>query len=234
VLSERTRVLVIGGTRGTGKEITARLHARGASVRVLARDVSRAAAVLGEQAEVVAGDVTKPDSILRAIDGVGHVIFTAGVTKRPVGEKPIIAVEYDGVVNTLAAARAVGFTGRFLYMTAIGVVRVSLESLVLNTIKGNTLLWRRRAEGVIRDSGMPYTIVRCGVLSNTARHRGIMISQRNHRMSLLKRISRIDAAAVFVEALDNESTVGTTFDAYWSCRAAEEPLPILFSRLQPD
>lgn len=230
----RVPILVIGATKGTGREIVSRLTRDGVAVRALARNGSRADVTLAGEAEVFHGDITKPETLSAALDGVSHIIFTAGVTKRPASERSIIAVEYHGVSNTLDAARETGFRGRFFYMTAIGVTRHSIESIALNAIKGNTLYWRRRAEQLIRQSGVDYTIVRCGVLTNATRHRAVELSQIDHRMSLLRRISRSDAAEVFVQALRYPSAIRATFEAYWSSRPAVESWDVLFSRLQPD
>ncbi len=184
--------------------------------------------------EIAQGDVTRPETLAPAMREVRHVIFTAGVTKRPASQRSIVAVEYEGVRNTLAAARQVGVSGRFLYMTAIGVTRHSFESIALNLIKGRTLVWRRRAEDEIRGSGVDYTIIRCGVLRNTppGRH-AIEISQLNKPMALWRRIGRADAAEVFVQALQHPATRGTTFDALWSCRRGPTEWDRLFSRLRP-
>lgn len=227
-------VLVIGGTRGTGKEIVSRLLRDGYAVRVLARDVVAARTLLGNNVDIVRGDVTKPETLLPAFAGASHAIFTAGVTKRPARERSVIAVEYEGVKNTLSAARATGFAGRLLYMTAIGINRHSVASTALNLIKGNTLKWRRRAEAEIRRSGVDYTIVRCGVLTNADALGGIEISQRDLRMSLRRRISRSAAAELFVHALSYPSTSRTTFDAVWSRDTPREPWEVLFARLCAD
>ena len=94
-------------------------------------------------------------------------------------EQLIVATEYQGVLNVLAAARQAGFRGRFLYMTAIGVITPSLSAALLNLFKGNTLRWRRRVEDDIRASGVDYTIIRAGVLLNSpGGKRAIEVSQR--------------------------------------------------------
>jgi RHS repeat-associated protein len=63
--------------------------------------------------EVVVGDITKADTLPDAIKDVDHVIFTAGVTQRPAGERLTSATEYDGVKNAITTARKTGFNGRF-------------------------------------------------------------------------------------------------------------------------
>ena len=233
--SPESRVLVIGATRGTGTEIVSRLLRDGFTVRALARDEHRARTRFGERVEVIPGDVTRRETLVRAVRGAQHVIFTAGVTKRPASERLIVSVEYEGVINTLDACNAGGMTGRFLYMTAIGVTRHSIASIALNLIKGRTLVWRRRAEERIRASGLDYTIIRCGVLTNAppGRH-AIEMGQRDYPLAPWYRIGRADAAEVFVQALQHPATRRTTFEAVWSRGRPQTDWNALFSRLRPD
>ena len=161
----RQPILVIGGTRGTGLLAARRLQQQGNPIRLLARAPERAAALFGESVEIVNGDLTKPETLPSAICDARHIIFTAGCRSGyPVREARVKAVEYEGVRHTLAVARALGFAGRFLYMTSSGVGSSSLAARCLNLWKGNTLVWRRRVEDEIRASRLKYTIIRAGVL----------------------------------------------------------------------
>ncbi len=165
-------VLVIGGTRGTGLLIVRRLIGQGTFVRVLARDPARATALFGTTVDIVPGDLTKEHTLPAAVDGVTHLVLTAGRRSgHPARERNIIATEYEGVLHALAAAQRTGFKGRFLYMTSSGTARTSLFSVMLNIYKGHTLKWRRRAEDAIRSSGLAYTIIRAGMLRSRGRGR---------------------------------------------------------------
>lgn len=230
------RVLVIGATRGTGLLIAQRLTQAGVAVRALARDPARATDALGPSVEVVAGDITRPESIPPAIEKVSHVVFTAGRrSNRPATEEAVRDTEYQGVVNTLHAARAMGFNGRFLYMTAIGASTRSFAAAFLNLFKGNTLHWRERAEGEIRSAGVDYTIIRCGVLSDApAGEHVIELSQTRLPLSLRYRIARGDVAACFVAALDHPRASRATFEIVWGHRGTPEPWLRMLDRLQPD
>src|SRR5213594_1734192 len=148
------RVLVIGATQGTGYLIVNLLLRDGYRVRALARNEAKAKEKLSSPVEVVVGDITKLNTLPTAMKDVDHIMFTAGVTQRPASERLIIATEYEGVKNTLAAARNARFTGRFLYMTSIGVAKPSLGATLLNLVKGNKLKWRKLAEEEIRRSGL--------------------------------------------------------------------------------
>ena len=209
-------VLVVGATRGTGFLVARLLLQRGHRVRALARDPVRGAAVLGSDVEVVAGDVTKPETLTGAVQGVDHVIFTAGVAVGMRRERTIIATEYRGVLNTLDALKSAGFRGRFLYMTSIGVTQPSVAAAFLNLIKGNTLRWRARAEEAIRESGVDYTIVRAGILVNgPAGRRAIEVHKEPLPLSPKYKIARADVAAAIVDALQRPDASRTTFDVVW-------------------
>lgn len=231
----RRRVLVIGATRGTGLLIAQRLQERDAQVRVLARDPARARLLLGSDVEIVAGDLTKEATLPPALRGAQDIIFTAGCRSgRPVRERKIKATEYQGVVNTLAAARRAGSAGRFMYMTASGVTSRSFWTFALNVYKGNTLVWRRRAEDAIRASGLAYTIIRAAMLTNRAGGtRAVRVTQAPLPLSPRHRISRADVADVFVAALSHPRAARATFEVEWGS-GRREPLSALLDELAPD
>ena len=229
-------VLVIGGTRGTGLLIARLLDGHGVAVRVLARDPVRAAPQLGGRFDVVRGDITKKDTLPPAIAGVRHIVFTAGRRSgRPFAERQIRETEYHGVLNSLNAARDAGFTGRFLYMTASGIETRSFWSFALNVYKGNTLVWRRKAEEAIRASGVAYTIIRTGVLLNRpAGMHAITVTQSPLPLSPRYRIARADVAEVFVAALEQPRAARTTFEVVWGDGPRQRDWAKQLERLTPD
>ncbi len=229
------QILVVGGTRGTGLLIVRLLLRDSYRVRALARNPRQATPRLGSDVEIVPGDITRPETLPSAVGNITHIIFTAGVATGPAREKLIIATEYDGVLNTLAAARKAGFGGRLLYMTSIGVTKPSLSAAVLNFVKGNTLRWRKRAEDEIRASGVNYTIIRAGFLLNRPGDgRAIEVGQESLPLAPRYRIARTDVAETFVEALKHPSTARTTFEVVSGRGPRREHWDLLFSRLKPD
>ena len=229
-------ILLIGGTRGTGLLIARLLLQQGAPIRVLARDPARARRELGPAPEVIAGDITQEETLLPAVTGAAHIIFTAGCRSGlPVTRSQVRRTEYEGVVNTLDAARRVGFDGRLLYMTASGAAIDSFWSLALNIWKGNTLAWRERAESAIRASGLAYTIIRTGMLTNRAGGRqAIVLTQEPLPLSPRYRLARADAAAAFVAALRHPRTVRATFEIVEGKGDASPHWPDLLDRVRPD
>jgi uncharacterized protein YbjT (DUF2867 family) len=226
-------VLVTGAAGGTGRLVVRRLLDEGQRVRALVRDADRAREAIGDGAEIVGGDVTRSESLLPPLEGVDHIVYTAAVTSRTAGEALVRATVHDGVLNTIEAARAAGFRGRFVLMGVLGTTRGSPLSFGLNLAKGRTLTWRRRAEEALRRSGLDWSIVHAAILVDAATSsRGIVLGQPPRRMWPWTRISRADAAEVLVQALRHEEARNTTFDALWggSSRRWDE----LFAGLRGD
>jgi uncharacterized protein YbjT (DUF2867 family) len=210
-------VLVIGGSRSTGLHAAHVLRRKAIPVRVLARDPAAASARLGPHVQVMRGDVTRQGTLAPALAGVSHVIFTAGVRSgRFARQRVVRATEYEGVLNTLEAARAQDFRGRFVYMTSIGVTRRSVFVVGLNLWKGNTIVCRRRAEDAIRASGMDYAIVRAAFLLNRrADTRAIRIRQTESALTLHECVARADVAEALVAAVYHPAASRATFEVKW-------------------
>jgi uncharacterized protein YbjT (DUF2867 family) len=235
-MAENDRVLVIGGTRGVGSLIARVLLRQGCGVRVLARKPDTAAPHLGPDIDVVAGDITKPDTLLPAVQGCANIIFTAGVhSGRFARESLVRDTDYQGVLNTLDAARQSGFTGRFVYLNSIGVATPSLAATLLNLIKRNTLVWRARVEDQIRACGIDYTIIRVGFLTNQrGGQSAVEVSQGALPLAPRHRIPRADAAEIFVAAMQHPRASRTTFEIVSGQGRPREPLDHLLDRLRPD
>ncbi len=71
------RVLVTGGHGFVGSHLVRRLLAGGDRVRCLVRRDGVPEHLTGLPVEVVVGDVTRPDSLVRAVDGVDEVYHLA-------------------------------------------------------------------------------------------------------------------------------------------------------------
>src|SRR5512143_821565 len=115
-MSTRLTVLVVGATGSIGRLVVEEALREGHAVRALVRNPGKARQ-LPPEAQVVVGDVTRPDSLPGAVDGLDAVVFTLG----PDGAGKVGAetVDYGGVRNVL---RALGSRpARLALMTAIGV-----------------------------------------------------------------------------------------------------------------
>lgn len=235
-MSAGNPIVVIGGSRGTGLLIARLLASRGEPVRVPARHPAAAFRRLGSNVQVVAADITKPDTLPSAVGGATAIVLTAGVPSGLLARQAFVrATDYEGVRNVIAAAQRTGFAGRLLYLNSCGVTRPSLAATLLNLIKGNTLRWRRLAEEAIRTSGLDYTIIRVGFLVNRpGGKRRLLVTQDALPLAPRYRIARADVAEVFVAALGTARASRTTFDVVWGPGAATTAVPELLRHLEPD
>ena len=98
-------VLVTGATGLIGNAIARRLAARGDTVRALVRDPEKAAKLLPPEVKLVRGDVTAPDSLPAAVQGVDHVFHAAGMPEQWQPDESIFdRVNRQGTVNVLKAS----------------------------------------------------------------------------------------------------------------------------------
>ena len=167
-----------------------------------------------------------------------RIIFTAGVhSGRIAPRKPRSGqTDYQGVLNTLAAAREAELRGRFLYMNSIGVTTPSLAASLLNLLKRNTLVWRRRVEDE-HPSRVVWTTRSFAWASSPTAPRGqraVEVSQGSLPLAPRHRIARADVAEAFVAALPHPRASRATFEIVWGKGPRRADWGALLSRLQPD
>jgi len=68
-------ILVIGATGNIGAEVTRQLVAKGVGVQALVRDKAKAEAVLGTKVHLVAGDLSRPETVAAAMDGADKLFL---------------------------------------------------------------------------------------------------------------------------------------------------------------
>lgn len=135
-------ILVTGATGNVGGKVLSLLRADGHKVRALTRDPDRAAFDTGPDLEVVAADLGRPETLAPALDGVQKVfLMSLGANK----------ATHDA--HLVAAAREAGVE-HVVQLSTLGVE-------MAGDPKTNPLgHWHRVAEEALRDSGVPWTILR--------------------------------------------------------------------------
>ncbi len=146
-------VLAVGATGSIGSLVVEEALRQGHSVRALVRSPEKARS-LPQETEIAIGDLTRPSTLAPALEGIDAIVFTHG--SDGAGKVGSENVDYGGVRNILTALGPQ--SARIALMTAIGVTNRT-GSYNVSTESHD---WKRRAERLVRSSGLPYTIVRPG------------------------------------------------------------------------
>lgn len=224
------RVLVVGATGGTGKEVVRQAIARGWLVRALVRDEARARASLGPDVELVVGDVRTGVGVEAAVRGVDYVVSALGSNVRNDPENTPERVDYGGV-RDLAKSAAAADVRHFVLVSSMGVTH---EDHPLNKMFANILQWKLKGENALRASGVPYTVVRPGGLTNTPGGAAPVRFRQGDDISVPGRVPRADVATVAIEALGRATAMGKTFELVSAEGDGGNDWEALFSGLKTD
>ncbi|MFD4039923.1 NAD(P)H-binding protein [Streptomyces sp. NPDC058605] len=186
--------------------------------------------MLPADAELVVGDVTRPETLPEAVPGADAIVLTLG--SFGTGTSSPEMVDYAGVRNVLTALPSLdGARLRGALMTSIGATTRSSSY-------GHLLEWKRRSERLVRASGLTYTIVRPGWFDmNGPDEQRLEFLQGDRRRTGGPAdgcVARADTARVLVAALTAPEAAGRTFELVAEQGAAPSDLGPLFAALDQD
>ncbi|KAK9817215.1 hypothetical protein WJX72_011179 [[Myrmecia] bisecta] len=177
-LEPGAKVLVAGATGGVGQLVTAKLLDRGYKVRAISRSQEKVQQVFGANPpaglEVVFGDARESSNLESFVDGVDAVCCCTGTTAFPSnrwkGNNGPKQTDYEGVKNLVTACLGQAYgpkahIKRFLLVSSAGVERSGKFPYVILNLFG-VLKWKGEGEKVLLASGLPYTILRPGRLTD--------------------------------------------------------------------
>jgi uncharacterized protein YbjT (DUF2867 family) len=220
-------VLVAGAAGRTGRAVVRQLVAAGHPVRAMVRSGPGLAEWSSETVSVVVADVRQPQTLAKAMDGVALAVVAIGASRGDPANGPE-QVDFAGVRNLAVAARQAGLR-RVVLVSSAGVTH---EDHVLNRMFDNVLRWKARGEMALRESGVPYTIIRPGGLTDQGGAQGgIRIEQGDAGGGY---ISRADVARACIAALFSAEAENRTFEVYAGGRASPVNWDETFRALEPD
>lgn len=223
-------VLIAGATGGTGQAAVEQALEQGYSVRVLVRDREKASTLFGDRVTYVVGDVREPRTLRNAVRGARYVISAVGSSGARDPENSPELVDYGGV-KALAEAAKMARVEQFVLTSSMGVTHPDNP---LNQILDNILQWKLKGENAVRATGLPYTIVRPGGLTNeSGGQQGLKVMQGDPK-EVVGRISRADVGAVLVNALGRREAYGKTFEVIGDPSTSTVEWDRLFAGLKPD
>ncbi|CAK7331156.1 unnamed protein product [Dovyalis caffra] len=223
-------VLVVGGTGGVGQLVVASLLNRNIKSRLLLRGPEKAIELFGEQDEemlqVFKGDTRNPEDLDPSLfEGVTHVICCTGTTafpsKRWDGDNTPERTDWEGVRNLVSALPST--LKRIVLVSSVGVTKFNeLPWSIMNLF--GVLKYKKMGEDFVRNSGLPFTIIRPGRLTDgpytsydlntllqatAGNRRAVVIGQGD---KLVGEVSRIVVAEACIQALDIDFTEGEIYE----------------------
>jgi uncharacterized protein YbjT (DUF2867 family) len=234
-------ILIIGATGRTGRTMVADLLGRGYPVGALVRDPAAAREMLGSEVELINGDLREPAAVTGAFGRFGRIAFVAG-SNGIEGRGTPREVEYDAVA-AIVAALSPEVVGRFVLLSSAGVTQPEHPH---NCTYHSVLSWKLRGEEALRQSGLPYTIVRAlGLRDRAAGEQGVRIVQGD-RIAFGEDIARDDLAAFLADVVapnagprfaadfDTASLNDATCEVFNDSRIAGNVWVSSRARLEPD
>jgi uncharacterized protein YbjT (DUF2867 family) len=188
------RILLAGATGYLGGFVLRELKKRGHFVRALARSPERITSA--DPDEVTRAEITRPETLVAAGDGMECVFSSIGITRQHDG-LTWRDVDYQGNLNLLRAARAAGVS-RFVYVSLFDGARLRCLDIVaahedfVDELKASGLEWI-----VIRPTG--YFSDLKEVYDMAGRGRVYLFGRGEHRVNP---IHGEDLASVCADAIE--------------------------------
>ncbi len=160
-------IALFGATGGTGQQIAVQAMAAGHSVQALVRDPSRLP-LQDPRLTVITGDVLDTDAVARTLDAAGVVIVTLGNTAN--NPDWIVSNGTQVIIDAMKQRHI----RRLIVISSIGVgdskdqVPFAFKMLMKTVIK-KPMEDKECQEQIVRASGLDWTIVRPGGLTNGER-----------------------------------------------------------------
>ena len=199
-------VLVAGANGKTARSLVRMLVEEDHPVRGLVRKEEQLSEVEQDGAEPILVDLEEEveGAVGRAVEGCDAIVFAAGAGPGS-GAARKETMDYGGALKLIEAAERHGVR-RYLMLSAMGAADPESGSEEMRPY----LSAKARADERLQSSGLDYTIIRPGSLTNEPGTGRI-----DAALSLGRRgeISREDVAAIFAATLEAENTFGKTFEA---------------------
>ncbi|NES94532.1 MAG: SDR family oxidoreductase [Desertifilum sp. SIO1I2] len=215
------KAFVAGATGETGRRIVQELVKRNIPVRALVRNLEKGSSILPTEAELVTGDVLKPESLSNAL-GDSTVLLCATGASPSLDPTGPFKVDYEGTKNLVEAAKANGIE-HFVFVSSLCVSRLFHPLNLFWLI----LVWKKQAEEYLQKSGLTYTIVRPGGLKNEDNSFPVVMQAADTLFD--GSIPRRKVAQVCVEALFEPQARNKVVEVVAKPDAPEKTYPQLFT-----
>lgn len=210
-------VAVAGGHGQIALKLLRRLVERGDGACGLVRNPYHADELESVGASPVVCDLEAQDNLAACLAGVDAVVFAAGAGAGS-GPERKRTVDFGGAVKLIDAARVTGVK-RYVMVSAIGASDPSAGPEKMRPY----LEAKSEADDVLARSGLDFTIVRPGVLTDGAGTGRVSAGPAVERGE----VTREDVATTLVAVLHADNTIGRTFNLIAGETPIEEALRAL-------
>ena len=210
-----SRILIVGATGGTGRQLVAQALERGYQVTALVRDPTKLA-VEHPRLTVLRGDVLDPASVAVATRGQEAVVSALGHKRFFYPTR----IQSQGTANVLDAMAAHGVR-RFVCETSLGLgssagrMGLYFTLFIIPVILPFYFSDKARQERLIASSELDCVIVRPGMLTNGERRGRYRHGPDVGNFLWTVRISRADVAAFMLDQLESSAYLGTAVGVAW-------------------
>lgn len=190
-------ILVLGGTGHYGRNIVRSLLDREERVRVLTRNAARARSVLGEEPEVIEGDITLQAPVISALNGVRAMIIAVSAFAWKTIRKRML-IEREAVLRVLEEADRTG-VNRVVYLSGYDVREDFAEKLGLLAFARPML----DVQTALAESRLNWTVLGCAPSMELffAMIRGARMTVPGGGPPALPTISPIDVGIIVAQAV---------------------------------
>jgi uncharacterized protein YbjT (DUF2867 family) len=213
----RVNVTIVGGHGQVAMRLAKLLAERGDSPRGIIRQTEQADDLEAIGAEPIVLDIENRE-ISDAVAGADAVVFAAGAGPGS-GPARKRTVDYGGAVALVEAAQQHDIR-RYVMVSAMGANRPERWSDRIRPYYEA----KAEADKYLAESGLDYTIVRPGGLTDEPGTGRVEIAERLERRGS---VSRDDVAAVIAEVLRADNTIGKGFDLLGGDRPIREAVASL-------
>ncbi|EPR73389.1 Conserved protein YhfK [Winogradskyella psychrotolerans RS-3] len=190
-------ILVAGANGTTGKHVVNLLKAsQYFNPIAMVRKEEQQKQFKDDGVETVLADLT--EDLTHAVKGIDKVVFAAGS-----GGKNVVEVDQEGAKRLMAVSKMAN-VNRFVMLSSMGADQPEASEELQEYLKA-----KQNADEHLKNSGLKYTIVRPGSLTNNEGKGTVELKEKLNKRG---EISRADVAQTLVKSLNDDAPYNTTFE----------------------
>lgn len=195
--NQKQRVLVAGANGTTGQHIINLLKQSSIYEPIaMVRKEDQKKTFENNEVKAVLADLE--EEVSHALVGINKVIFAAGSKG-----KNVIGVDQEGAKKLMTAGKKEGIT-KYVMLSSMGADDPSKAENLQDYLKA-----KQNADHFLKDSGLSYTIVRPGKLTDDDKKDKIKL---DNKLNERGEITRADVAKTLVEVLDDSILLNQTVE----------------------